>query len=135
MHPVASPLRDRAHVALLGRFAGRLHASFRWRTEVPLPIAGDLRAIDGWLVNDRCRAMVEAETRFADAQATERRARLKQRDAGNPRLILLLADTRFNRAAVHAIPDLAARFPVSGRRALAALARGADQGGDSIVLL
>ena len=105
------------------------------RTEVALPIAGDLRAIDGWLANDRCRAMVEAETRFADAQASERRARLKQRDAGNPRLVLLLSDTRFNRAAVHAMPDLAARFPVSARHALAALARGDDPGGDCLLLL
>lgn len=135
VHPVASPLRDRAHLALLARLAGRLHPSFSWRTEVVLPIPGDARAIDGWLANDRCRAMVEAETRWADAQASERRARLKQRDAGDPRLILLLADTHFNRAAVHAIPDLAAHFPVSGRRALAALARGLDPGGDSLILL
>ena len=135
VHPVASPLRDRAHLALLGRFAGRLHPSFTWRTEVALPIRGDTRAIDGWLANDRCRVMVEAETRLADAQASERRARLKQRDAGHPRLILLLSDTRFNRAAVHAIPGIAARFPVRSRRALAALARGDDPGGDSVVLL
>ncbi|HET9880087.1 MAG TPA: helix-turn-helix transcriptional regulator [Candidatus Limnocylindria bacterium] len=134
-HPVASPLRDRAHLALLARLAERLHPSFTWRTEVPLPLAGDLRAMDGWLANERCRAMVEAETRFADGQGSERRARLKQRDAGGPRLILLLADSRFNRAAVAAVPGLEHRFPISGRRALAALGRGNDPGGDCLILL
>ena len=134
-HPVASPLRDRAHLALLARFAERLHPSFTWRTEVPLPLRGDLRAMDGWLANDRCRAMVEAETRLADGQATERRSRLKQRDAGSPRLILLLSDTRFNRAAVAALPGLEHRFPVGGRRTLAALGKGDDPGGDSLILL
>lgn len=37
VHPVGAPVRDKAHVALLGRFAARLHASIHWRTEVPIP--------------------------------------------------------------------------------------------------
>src|SRR5688500_12449217 len=38
IHPVGAPVRDKAHLALLGRFAARLHPSILWRTEVPTPI-------------------------------------------------------------------------------------------------
>src|SRR5215213_8608818 len=40
------PVRDRAHLALLGRFRARLRTSLRWRTEVPMPTSGDRRSGD-----------------------------------------------------------------------------------------
>jgi hypothetical protein len=43
-HPHGSPARDRAHQELL--FRSVLHSSLTWRTEVPLPSAGALRAWD-----------------------------------------------------------------------------------------
>jgi hypothetical protein len=94
-----------------------------------------LRAIDGVFRNDRTDGMVEAETRLWDVQASERRARLKLRDAGLRRLILLVADTRANRAFVASTVGISDRFPISARRALASLSRGEDPGGDALILL
>ena len=47
LHPNGDHVRDRAHLALLERFRLRLHPSLGWRTEVPMPINGDLRSADG----------------------------------------------------------------------------------------
>jgi transcriptional regulator with XRE-family HTH domain len=135
VHPVGSPVRDKAHVALLERFAARLHALVDWRTEVPMPIPGDLRSADGVARTSAFGAIVEAETRIDDVQAAERRLRSKQRDLGVPRAILLVADTRHNRNVIRLVPGLRREFPVDTRRCLAALGRGEDPDGDCLVIL
>lgn len=135
LHPNGDPVRDGAHLALLARFRQRLHPIVTWRTEVPMPIAGDLRAGDGVIEAAFGAALVEAETKLTDFQAVERKARLKQRDLGAERLILLVADTPNNRRVIALHPDLRERFPIGTRHALAALSRGADPGGDCLVIL
>ena len=45
-YPVGQPLRDEAHLALLATLRSRIPAGMSWRTEVPLPLAGDGRAWD-----------------------------------------------------------------------------------------
>lgn len=135
-YPAGDALRDVAHRDLLQRLRSRLAADLRWRTEVPLPNPGDLRAWDAVIAGDRFRIGVEAETRVTDAQAIERRSSLKKRDGGVDHLILLLADTRSNRRFVReAWPALAERFPISARDALRALGDGRDPGGDALILL
>jgi len=134
-YPAAQPIRDEAHLALLGRLRACLHPSLGWRTEVPLPIRGDLRAWDANVIGDHWLIGVEAETRPNDAQALRRRIALKQRDGGIEHVILLLADTRHNRELVRAhAADFADDFPLAGRRALELLRAGVDAGGSSIVL-
>jgi transcriptional regulator with XRE-family HTH domain len=135
LYPSGSPVRDRAHLALLGRLRVRLHPSVRLRLEVPMPDPGDPRSVDGWLDGPMLRGMAEAETRVDDIQEVVRRLRAKQRDLGGRRAILLLADTRHNRAVLRAHPELRTEFPVGSRACLAALAKGRDPGGDAIVLL
>ena len=135
-YPAGDPVRDAAHLALLRRLRARLHPIVRWRTEVPLPIPGDLRAWDAVLAVEGRRMGVEAETRPRDVQALERRLALKMRDGGIELVILLLAATRSNRLLVRTHADaLAERFPVSGTRALELLGAGIVPGGSSIVLL
>ena len=80
-------------------------------------------------------AIIEAETRIDDVQALERRISAKQRDLGCRRVILLVSDTRHNRAVLNGVPSLRARFPVSTRACLMALAQGRDPGGDAFVIL
>jgi len=134
--PSGDAIRDLAQNALLDRFRARLHGSFVWRTEVPLPIAGDLRAWDATAVCPAVRLGVEAETRLYDIQALERRLALKERDGGLDRLILLVLDSRSNRDVVRLHGDiLAARFPVSGLRALELLGAAVDPGGNVLILL
>lgn len=136
VYPVGPPLRDRAHAVLLERLRARLDATLRWRTEVPLPNSGDMRAWDAAIEGPGFAIGVEAETRVRDGQEIERRLSTKQRDGGMDHVILLLADTRSNRQFVRdRRASLEAKFPVSARKALAALADGRSPGGNSLVLL
>lgn len=135
-YPGGSPLRDRAHIALLERFRGRLGRRIRWRTEVPLGRSGDLRAWDGRADSASARTGVEAETRARDSQALQRRLALKRRDGGIDHVVLLLADTRHNRSFLRGVGSgFLADFPVSGDVAMQRLGAGLDPGGSSIVLL
>lgn len=143
LYPAGDPIRDAAHAALLERLRGRLHSSLIWRTEVPLPRPGDLRAWDalirGFAGSDRGRSAVgavEAETHPTDSQALDRKLALKERDGGTDWVLLLVADTRHNRAFLHGPgATLRMRFPLDGRRALELLAAGVDPGTNAIVLL
>jgi hypothetical protein len=135
VHPLGAPVRDKAHLALLRRFAARLARSIRWRTEVPIPIAGDPRSADGIAEGRTFDAIVEAETRLDDVQAVVRRLRAKQRDLGAARAILLLAETRHNRNVLRTVPELMDQFPIAPRLCLRALSQGEDPGGDCILLL
>ena len=141
-YPGPDPLRDAAQQRLLGRLGPRLAACLRSRDEVSLPIVGDLRAWDSWIEGfvdepDPGRGLaVEAETRIADGQAFLRRLGLKMRDGGVTSVLVVVADTRANRAAVAAMRLLdSGAFPVSARSALAALAAGRHPGGSAIVFL
>jgi len=138
-YPAGDPIRDRAQLALLERLRKRLHPSLRWRTQVPLPIERDLRAWDAEIrgpQSGRWRALVEAETRVADGQALERRLTLKLRDDPDGHLILLLSDTRTNRAALRSIRDgLMELLPLGTRDLLAAFSAGRDPGAGGIVVM
>jgi transcriptional regulator with XRE-family HTH domain len=138
-YPAGDPIRDRAQLALLERLRSRLHPTLRWQTEVALPIEGDLRAWDAEIVGrrpDRWRARVEAETNIADGQALERRLALKLRDDPGGHVILLVSNTRANRAAIRSLRDgLRSTLPLESRQMLSALAAGHEPGGSGIVIL
>jgi hypothetical protein len=138
-YPAGDPIRDRAQLALLERLRGRLHPSLRWRTEVPLPIERDLRAWDADIRGTTpapWRVRVEAETKLADLQALERRLTLKHRDDPGGHLILLISDTRANRAGLRSLREgLAELLPLRTREVLAAIAEGRDPGASGIVIL
>jgi transcriptional regulator with XRE-family HTH domain len=135
-YPAGDAVRDEAHTALLQRLHALCHASLVWRTEVPFPIPGDLRAWDATITCPAWRDGIEAETRLRDLQALDRRLALKERDGGLDRMILLVLDSRSNRAIVRAHADaLVGRFPISGDAALERLSVGADPGGNALILL
>ena len=99
-------------------------------------ILGDLRTWDATLRHGALLITIEAEARPRDGRELQRRLALKLRDGGIDRLILLLRDTRSNRAFLREfgallVPD----FPVAGAVALAALRAGAAPTGDAIILL
>ncbi len=135
LHPVGNATRDKGHLALLERFSRRLPQATGWRTEVPIPITGDLRSADGMVSARHIDILVEAETHLGDFQALERRIYAKARDLGADRVVLLLADTRHNRAIVDELPAIRARFPVDTRAWFRAIAAGNDPGGDALVIL
>jgi transcriptional regulator with XRE-family HTH domain len=137
--PSGDPIRDKGQIALLERLRAQLHPTLRWRTEVPLPIEGDLRAWDAEIRGRyprpwRCR--VEAVTRIGDGQALERKLALKLRDDPDGHLLLLVADTRANRAAISVLrAGLRDTFPCAARELLSALREDREPPGNGIVLI
>lgn len=138
-YPGPAPLRDAGQLALIDRLRTRLHVGLRLRTEVPLAAANDQRAWDGVLsgfVDGGAPLRVEAETRIHDAQAQLRRITLKLRDDDAEHVLLVVADTPRNRAAVRAMGSVVVEsFPAPARVTLAALAVGSYPGGSALVFL
>lgn len=100
-----------------------------------MPIEGDRRSADAMIGVEGLEVLVEAETHIDDIQALERGIAAKQRDLGVARVILLVADTRHNRAIIEGVPELRRRFPIGTRACLFALTQGRDPGGDALVIL
>jgi transcriptional regulator with XRE-family HTH domain len=134
-YPGGSPLRDRAHLAVLERFGARLSPEFRWRTEVPLPGPEGARSWDGLARGAGVLIGIECEVRPTDWQELDRRIHRKKRDGAVDHVILLLPNTRSNRAFIrdHSLA-INASFPVPGRAAIEALGAGLDPGGDALIL-
>lgn len=129
-------IRDAGQVRLLGRFRSLVAPTLSWRTEIPVGPAGDPRAWDGVLTELGRPAGVEAVVHVHDWQALDRRISLRRRDSGIQLVILVLADTRHNRAVLRSLgPDLTTGFPLSGATALAALRAGRLPGSSAIVLV
>jgi hypothetical protein len=136
--PAGDPVRDSGHRAVLERLRRLCHPSLRFATEVPFPASGDPRAWDALISGFQSRLLcgAEAETRPTDEQALGRKLALKRRDGGVDRLLLVLPDTRHNRAFLGGSSGgFRAAFPVRGSRAIQLLGAGADPGGDAILLL
>jgi transcriptional regulator with XRE-family HTH domain len=135
-HPNGDPARDSGQLGVLERLHIRLPPGAPWSTEVPFPIPQDRRAWDAMTTLERVRIGIEAEMRLDDVQALERKLRLKLRDGGVDVLILLVADTRGNRALLAAHRTaLRATFPLDSRAVLAALAAGRAPTANGIVVL
>jgi transcriptional regulator with XRE-family HTH domain len=136
LYPAGRRLLDRPQLELLERFHSRLHPSWGWETEVPMPIKGDLRSADARIRIRACSVVVEAITRLADFEAQSRAGNLKKRDLQADRLILVLAATRANRRALgEAAPLIRASYPLSTKTVMRRLSEGRDPGSDAVVLL
>ena len=135
-YPDGDPVRDAAQLALLERLRAYLPSDARWRTEVPLPIAGDRRAWDGVATLGDGALGLEAESRLRDIQALERRLGLKLRDGGLERMVLVVSDTRSNRRVLDLHRDaLRPLLPLDGRDVLRALRSGRLPEASGLVLL
>jgi hypothetical protein len=135
-YPAGRGIRDEAQLALIGRLRSLVLPHWDWRTEVPIPMPGDLRAWDIVLRGPAVTIGVEAESRLRDIQAVDRRVMLKLRDSGLDRVVILVAGTRTNRTVLRAVGDsVRSNYPIPSRQALDALIRGRDPGGNAIVAL
>jgi hypothetical protein len=133
--PGGDPIRDAGQARVLERLHREVRPGLGWRTEVTLPIEGDLRAWDAMITGPGWRLAVEAETRIEDVQALERKLSRKQRDGDIAHLIVLFADTARNRRAFAAAPAAFASWPLRTRDVLGALRAGRDPGASGIVFL
>lgn len=136
LHPGGRRPLDAPQLALLAAFNGRLHPAWRRRLEVPMPIPGDLRAVDEVIDRDGCTCAVEAYTRIADVGRQLRLSHTKQRDLKADRLIWVVRGSHANRRMLHeAGAILREELPVTTRAALRALAEGRDPGADALIIL
>lgn len=125
-YPGGEPLRDMAHLRLTDAFRTLLGPGLVVRAEVPIGDPRDLRAWDLTLT-DRASAEcgVELETRLVDAQEQLRRIMRKVTDSGLERVLLVISDTRANRAAIQVASGLfSTMFAIDDPGAYDALARG-----------
>lgn len=138
-YPGPDPLRDAGQIALLERLRSLLAPDLVMRTEVPLPVDGDLRAWDAVIGGFEPPAeplRTEAETRIYDAQGQLRRIALKARDAGVDAVLLAIADTPRNRAAIHSAgPMISDTYPIRSREARRALRLGRHPGGSAVIFV
>ena len=135
-YPASGPLRDEAHVKLIGRVLALIPARVPHWIEAPMPIPQDQRAWDVLIELGGARVGVVAETRLRDWQALLRREQLKARDSQVDHLLLVLANTRSNRRAVRdAGAALDAVLPLDGRTVRAALKRSRDPGAGGLLFL
>lgn len=136
-HAAGSPLRDAAQLRILQRARLAIGNAWRWRTEVPVsdnPL--DRRAVDAVLQGTAGRIGLEVVSRLTDAQAQVRGIVLKQQASGIDRMILVLAETRHNRAALAAAaPTVMPAFPLSTRGVLAALRVGRLPESNGVMLI
>ena len=136
LYPVGGALRDAAQAAYITRFLERIGHLWRVMLDAPIPLPGDLRAVDILLQNSSLKIAVEVITRLRDLQAQLRAAQLKQRDLGADRLILVVAGSHANRQAlIAARPTLLATFDLDTRRVLASLEAGEDPGRDAVIVI
>lgn len=134
--PAGGGVRDAAQARYVAAFLARVGRHWTVTVEAPIPVAGDLRAIDILMSNATARIAVEVITRLADLQAQVRAAQLKSRDIAATRLILVVAGTHANRNAIaSARGGLVDAFDLDTRRILAELAGGRDPLRDGIVVL
>jgi len=135
-YPGGRRLLDKPQLELLARLKTRAHPSWGWETEVPMPIAGDLRAADARATLPGCSLMFELCPPLSDYHAQTRAALLKRRDLRAGRLILVLLGSTANRRALREAGDAPrGSFPLETRAVLGALAEGRDPGANGIVLL
>ena len=136
LYPLGGGVRDAAQATYIAAFVARIGRAWKVTLEAPVPLAGDLRAIDVLLVAGIVQIAVEVITRLADLQAQIRAAQLKAQEVGATRLVLVIAATRANRAVLASVRSaLVAAFDLDSRRVLSELAAGRDPGRDAIVLL
>lgn len=136
-YPGDHVLADEPQVRLLRAFRERLGPDWTWRFETKVA-PGDQRTWDASGSHRRggVAIVVDAETRVRDFQAVMRRVGAKREAPGSSRTILLIADTRTNRAAIAAARDeLAAEFPMNMRATLRALRAGREPGADGLIVL
>jgi transcriptional regulator with XRE-family HTH domain len=135
LYPIGGGIRDIAQARYIEKFVARVRQHWRVTLDAPIPIVGDLRAVDIVLMGV-CTIAVEVVTRLTDLQAMLRAAQLKQRDMGAQRLVIVVAGTRANRkilADMRAM--LGPTFDLDTQRVMSRLEHGEDPGRDAIVVI
>jgi len=136
--PGESPLRDIAQQSRIAVLAKAIKAPLTLRLEVPLPAdVGRIeqRAWDAEIRGRGLKTRVEIEMRLRDGQATERRLALKRRDDPADGLVVVIADTEYNRRVLREQPELFNDLPRLRRAGLLGTLRAGLHPPSGLVLL
>jgi transcriptional regulator with XRE-family HTH domain len=135
--PVGDALRDKGHQAVIRRFLAIVATPpYVFAREVLLPGLGDRRSWDVLLRVGQQLVGVEVETRARDMQALVRRTRERERDGGVDEVLVVLANTVYNRAVAGQLREaLGPRFATSPRSIQAALRAGRPVPGSGVILV
>ena len=135
-YPAERAIRDAPQLDLLKRFRQRIGKAWSWSYEVVVPLAGDRRAADAVIRLGLTVIMIEAFTRLADTQAQFRAILLKARDLRIERVVIVVGESRVNRAALAGAREMVnATFPLGTRSVVTALRAGRDPGANGIVVV
>jgi transcriptional regulator with XRE-family HTH domain len=135
-YPTGAGVRDAGQLRYIRRFLDRVSPAFTHELEAPIPLPGDLRAIDLVLRATGCLIAVEVITRLGDIQAQLRDGRVKARDIGATRLIIVVAATHANRRALEAVRSaLLGAWDLDTRRVIGRLAAGRQPERDALVMI
>ena len=137
IYPQGKPIADGVQLRLLRELSRQLAPELTWRSEVPLPINGDLRAWDAVISSRDDRAGIEGISRLGAIDVTIRRVQQKQRDDPRVRSVLLaVADTVRNRDAIATAGNtLRDSFPLDTGGVMRDLRRGRIPRVNGIVLI
>jgi transcriptional regulator with XRE-family HTH domain len=121
LYPVATVrLRDSGQMALAQAITSAAHPTWRARLEVPVA-AGDARAADLVLTNEREILHIEIERALVDFQAQLRSAQLKRealaaREERPMRLVVAVPDSKTTKARLAPFAQLIAQIMPAGSR-------------------
>jgi len=133
--PIGGAIRDAAQARYIAAFVARIGRAWTVTLEAPMPIAGDMRAIDVLLRSGAGTVAVEIITRLADLQAQLRAAELKARDAHVTRSVIVVAGTHANRRAMaNARAAIVQAYDLDARHVLLDLAAGRIPPRDALIL-
>ncbi len=136
VYPTGGAVRDAGQIRVIHRFLARVSDRFARELEAVIPLPGDLRAVDVVLRMPGIVIAAEVITRLGDLQAQIRAARVKARDIGATRLIMIIAATHANRRAMdEARPAVIGAWDLDTRRVMAALGAGRQPAHDAIVMI
>ncbi|MDP8904416.1 MAG: helix-turn-helix domain-containing protein [Chloroflexota bacterium] len=138
LHVRGEALRDRGQLKLIARFRALLSVVWHVTVEAPFPSLGDLRSWDLLLrlPGRNFRIGVEAETRIRDQQELVRRIRQRERHGGVDEILIVLSDSRHNRALADGLREaLGRRYSTAPSVIRAALAARAPLSGSGVLLV
>lgn len=135
-YPGERLIRDAPQLDLLHRIRETIGTGWSWSYEVVARDRRGLRAADAVIRRGREVVMIEAFTRFTDAQAQIRAVHIKARDLGLERVVLVVKASHTNRRALLAAREIVeASFPLRTRAVLAALRAGRAPEANGIMVL
>lgn len=144
LHELGDPLRDKGQQVVGKRFEGLLSTNWFVTSEALLPMPGDLRSWDKLLrlrpTKDAAAARhlvgVDLESRIRDIQALVRRTRLRERDGGVDRILMVCSDSATNRRLVAQLREaLGPEYATTPRAILRALRDGTELPGSGVILV